>query len=101
MKRTKNMVYNPSAEAHELMLYAINDGDLYRCMICPVIENLKRKVAKGVYNAEKATDAFYHVATEASNHYFRDFGYKFSVTDRYTVACEMVDYYNEEVFYNC
>ena len=99
MKRTKSMIYNPSAEAHELMLYAINDGDLYRTMICPVIDNMKKKVAKGIYNAEKATDAFYYVATEASNHYFRDFGYKFTVTERFTVACEMVDYYTDEIFF--
>lgn len=101
MKRTKNMIYKPTIESNELFLYATNDGDLYRSMICPIIASLKKKATKGIYNAEKATDAFYHVATEASNHYFRDFGYKFNVTDRYTVACEMVDYYNEEVFYNC
>ena len=99
MKRTKNMVYNPTTEARELFLYATNDGDLYRQMISPIIANLKRKVAKGIYDAEKAIDAFYHVATEASNHYCRDFGYKFSVQDRFTAAVEMADYYSEEVFY--
>lgn len=99
MKRTKNMVYKPSTEAHELLLYAINDGDLYRSMISPVIENMKRKVKKGVYDAVKAQDAFYHVATEASNHYFRDFGYKFDVTARFTAAVEMADYYTDEIFY--
>ncbi len=100
MKRTKNMVYHETEESRELFLYATNDGDLYRSMISPIIANLKKKVAKGIYDAEKAVDAFYHVATEASNHYFRDFGYKFSVADRYTVAVDMADYYSEEVFYN-
>ncbi len=94
------MVYTPSTESHELFLYAINDGDLYRSMICPIIDNMKKKVAKNIYNPEKAFDAFYHVATEASNHYFRDFGYKFSVTNRYTVAVEMAEYYEDEIFYS-
>ena len=99
MKRTKNMIYRPTVESHELFLYAINDGDLYKNMISPVIENVKKKAAKGIYEKAKAVNAFYHIATEASNHYYRDFGYKFSVGDRYTVACDMVDYYEEEVFY--
>ena len=94
------MVYRPSTESHELFLYATNDGDLYRSMVCPIIDNMKKKVNKGIYDKVKATNAFYCVATEASNHYFHDFGYKFSVTDRFTVACDMVDYYEEEVFYS-
>lgn len=100
MKHTKNIVYRPSTESNELFLYATNDGELYRTMICPIIDNMKKKASKGIYDKIKASDAFYHVATEASNHYFRDFGYKFSVTDRFTVACDMVDYYEEEVFYS-
>ena len=100
MKRTKNMIYRETTESRELFLYATNDDELYRQMITPIIENLKKKYAKGVYDKEKAVDAFYRVATEASNHYYRDFEYKFSVTDRYTVACDMVDYYEEEAFYN-
>lgn len=100
MKRTKSMIYKETEEARELFLYATNDGDLYRSMISPIIANLKKKAAKGIYDAEKAADAFYHVATEASRHYFRDFGYSFSVGDRFTVAVDMADYYSEEVFYN-
>ena len=99
MKHTKSMIYKETTESRELFLYATNDGDLYRQMVTPIIANLKKKAAKGVYDHEKAIDAFYYVATEASRHYFRDFGYKFGVTDRYTVACEMADYYEEEVFY--
>lgn len=100
MKRTKSMIYKETTESRELFLYATNDGDLYRSMISPIIANLKRKAEKGVYDAEKAVDAFYPVATEASRHYNRDFGYSFSVTDRFTVAVDMADYYKEEVFYN-
>lgn len=98
MKHTKNMVYKPTTESRELFLYATNDGDLYRQMICPIIDNLKRKVAKDVFDTKKAIDAFYYAATEASNHYFRDFGYKFDVTARYTVAMDMAEYFANEIF---
>lgn len=99
MKRTSSMVYKPSTEAHELMLYAINDGDLYRTMTTPVIANMTRKAKKGTYDKEKSVDAFYHVATEASKHYNRDFGYSFTVTERFTAAVEMADYYTDEIFF--
>lgn len=99
MKRTKNMIYKETTESRKLFLYATNDGDLYRSMISPIIANLKRKAAKGIYDAEKAVDAFYPVATEASRHYNRDFGYSFSVTDRFTVAMDMADYYKDEIFF--
>lgn len=52
MKRTKNMIYKASDEARELFLYATNESALYRQMIKPAIENLKKKVAKGTYDAE-------------------------------------------------
>lgn len=100
MKHTKNMKYNETTESRELFLYATNDGDLYRHMTTPVVTNLKKKLAKGVYDVEKAVDAYYHIATEASNKYYKDFGYKFSVADRYTVAVDMEAYYKEEVEYN-
>lgn len=100
MKKTKNMYYEPTTESRELFLYATNDGDLYRQMVTPLINAMRKKAQKGVYEKEKAINAFFRVATEGSNHYFRDFGYKFNVQARYTVACEMVDYYEEEAFYN-
>ena len=100
MRHTKSMVYKETEESRELFLYAINDGDLYRRMTTPIINNLRKKAVKNIYDKTKAIDAFYHVATEASNHYFRDFGYKFNVQARYTVACDMANYYEEEIFYN-
>ena len=59
MKRTKNMIYKASDEARELFLYATNKEALYRQMIKPAIENLRKKVAKGTYDADKAADLFY------------------------------------------
>lgn len=97
MKRTSSMIYKATEESRELMLYATNDGNLYRQRITPVIDNLRKKYKKGVYDANKAVDLWYYVATAASENYNREFGYKFSVQDRFTVAVEMEEYYREEV----
>lgn len=100
MKHTKNMVHKATVESSELFGYATNNSELYRQMITPVINNLRKKAKKGVYDAEKAIDAWYPVATMASDKYGKDYGYTFSVQDRYTVAVDMRDYYEEEIFYN-
>lgn len=100
MTHTKSMIYNETTESRELFLYATNNGNLYRSMITSVINSLRKKAVKGVYDGDKAIDIWYRVATEASNCYYKDYGYKFSVTDRYTAAVDMKDYYEDEVFYN-
>lgn len=101
MKRTKSMIYKETVESRELFLYATNDGDLYGRMTTPTIESLRKKAAKGQYDKEKAVDAYYYITTEASKRYNKDFGYSFSVQDRFTAAVEMEEYYREdEVFYN-
>ena len=100
MTRTKSMIYKETEESRELFLYATNDGDLYRRMITPVIQNLRKKAKKGIYDKEKAVDAFYYVACEASKMYQKDFGYSFSVQDRFTAAVDMEESYREdEVFF--
>ena len=96
MKRTRTMVYKPTQESRELMLYAINNGELYRRQITPVINSLRKKAAKGTYDSEKAIDAWYYVACSASQMYDKDFGYRFSVTDRFTAAVELEQYYRED-----
>lgn len=100
MKRTKSMTYKPSPEATELFLFITNDSFLYHHRTQPIIENLKKKAKKDIYNSEKAVDLFYYLATAGSNKYFTNYGYKFSVTDRYTVAVDLESYYkDDEIFY--
>jgi hypothetical protein len=94
------MVHKATVESSELFGYTTNHGDIYRQAITPVINNLRKKAQKGLYDAEKAIDAWYHVATMASNRYGNDYGYTFSVQDRYTVAVDMRDYYEDEIFYD-
>lgn len=100
MKRTKSMVYNPSHESHELYLYAVNNGNLYRTMTQSIIASLSKKASKGTYDSEKAVDAWYRIATEAGKMYAKEhgsFGFKFDVTARFTAAVELEEYYREEI----
>lgn len=96
MKRTSSMIYKETEESRELLLYATNDGELYRRMILPTINNLRKKAIKGTYNKEKAVDAYYYIACEASKMYNKDFGYSFSVQDRFTAAADMEEHYKED-----
>ena len=97
MKITKNMYVENTDASRELELYAENDSNIYFQHLQPVIKNLKKKVVKGVFDEEKATMAFYHAAVAASNKYFKEFGYKFSVTERWTAAYNLLQDYMEEI----
>ena len=95
MKRTKSMIFNETEESRELYLYAINDRTTYNhYKECE--KNLLRKVKKGTYDSDKATDLMYYVATTASNEYKKDFGYGFGVGDRFTVAVMLVSYFEQD-----
>lgn len=96
MKRTKNMFYNPTEESRELELVTLNDGRLWDRVIDPIINNMEKKAKKGIYNTDKAIEAFYHATTEASNQYYKDFGYRFTVTERWTASVEVVKYIESE-----
>lgn len=97
MKRTSSMIYKETAEANELYIYTVNTSSLYFQRIIPVIENLKKKYKKGIYDKEKATDLWYYVSTAASDLYNKEFGYKFSVQDRFTVAVDLEARFFEDI----
>ncbi len=97
MKRTKNMTYNPTTESNELYIYIVNTERLYRQRIQPTLANLKKKFDKGIYDKEKAIDLWYYTATAGSEMYNRDYGYSFSVQDRFTVATDLEAYYREDI----
>lgn len=94
MTRTSSMMYTPSDEARELFMCAVNNGDVYP-QVQAVIANLKKKYKKGIYDADKAVDAWYNVATQESRIYNRDYGYSFTVTERFTCAVDMEEYYRD------
>nr|DAZ42731.1 MAG TPA: hypothetical protein [Caudoviricetes sp.] len=106
MKRTSSMTYRETDESKELELYTTNNGGLYRQMITPIINNLRKKYQRGTYDADKAVDLWYNVATEGAKLYNKEFGSDsqwsrlFNVQCRYTVAVNLESYYKEEVEYN-
>lgn len=97
MTRTKSMIYKPTTESNELYIYIVNTERLYRQRIQPTIENLKKKYLKGIYDKDKAIDLWYYTATAGSEMYNRDYGYSFSVQDRFTVATDLEAYYREDI----
>ena len=97
MKLTKSMYENQTIESRELYLYCDNNYELYKYSISQVLASLKRKYKKGVFDRQKAIEAFYHVATRGSELYFKDFGYKFNVNQRWNAAIELLNSYIEEI----
>ena len=95
MKHTTSMIYRPTEESRELYLVATNESTLYP-MIQAIEANLEKKIKKGIYDSEKAIEAFYHVMDQASKKYMHDFGYMFTVTERWTAAQDMRDSFEEE-----
>ena len=106
MKRTSSTTYHETDESRELELYTTNNGDLYRQMITPIINNLRKKYQRGTYDEDKAVNLWYNVATEGAKLYNKEFGSDgqwsrlFNVQCRYTVAVNLESYYKEEVEYN-
>ena len=94
MKRTKNMVYAPNDESEELVLFAPNESDVYEYM--KVVANSLKRHAKN-YDPDKAVDSWYRVATMASDKYNKWFGYRFTVTERFTAAVEFEEEWREYV----
>lgn len=97
MTRTKSMIYKPTTESNELYIYIVNTERLYHQRIVPTIENLKKKYKKGIYDKEKAIDLWYYTATAGSDLYNKDFGYRFTVQDRFTVATDLESRFFEDV----
>ena len=88
MKHTKNMIYRPTTESEELYIFANNDSRVYR-QIEEIEKSLMKKINKGIFEVEKAVDAFYYAMNTASDLYKKYYGYGFTVTERFTAATEM------------
>ena len=91
------------AASHELYLSAVNDANLYRQQIEPIIKNLRKKIAKGTYNATLALKLWRYAADTAAKKYThgghgagKGYGV-FSVPIREETARELAEYYASEV----
>lgn len=96
MKRTNNMVYVNSVESRELLLFVASTSKYWSSITC-IIKNLHRKYVKGIFDKDKAIDIFYPLCCQASKDYNRLFGYYFTVTERFSAATDLVDYFEEEI----
>ena len=92
-------------DAHELTLFATNDGDLYRARIQPIIQNLARKVAAGTYQPGTAPKLWRYAADDAAQRYTREHGTpgphgaygSFNVETRKACAAMLAESYAESV----
>ena len=94
---------NPSARegdyeaARELFLFGQNDGDLYRSRTNPIIDNLAKKYAKGIFDQEKSLILWKYWADDAAKRYAKDYGGSFDVPTRKMAAKMAADYYAEHI----
>lgn len=72
----------------ELVLYAENDGDLYRQRRQAIEKNLQSKFDKGTYVADKAVKLWRYFTDEAAKKYAKEYGGSFSAADRQAAALE-------------
>ena len=63
-----------SDAVNELDTYIMNNEELYRRRFMPIISNIKRKVAKDVYDHEKAQTLWMYLVDDAAKEYVKEFG---------------------------
>jgi len=63
-----------SNATNELDLFVMNNEDLYRRQFMPIIKNLQRKIAKNVYDHEKAKKLWMYLVDAAAKEYVKEFG---------------------------
>ena len=63
-----------SDAVNELDSYIMNNEDLYRRRFMPIISNIKRKIAKGVYDHEKAQTLWMYLVDDAAKAYVQEHG---------------------------
>lgn len=86
----------------DLTLILENEGEVYRRSITPVINNLRKKRARGQFDEKLAIQAFFHVVEGALKQpwFYRYYSYSMatvSVPERYAVAKELLDGFMEEI----
>lgn len=84
---------------YDLVLFIINDCDIYRHYTRPTIENLKKHHLSGKWTKEKALRSYMRIVNEGVNKYYRDINtdIKFTLQDRKQAASDLYDYYLDEV----
>jgi hypothetical protein len=93
-----------SDAAHELINHADNHAQLHHGSHMPIINNLKKKVKKGVYDSEKAKKLWGCHADRAAQSYHKEYGDKhqpwhkmFSTADRKQAAAHWERHHRDEL----
>ena len=63
-----------SDAVNELDSYLMNDEELYRRRFMPIIENIKRKMRRGIYDHEKVIKLWMYLVDDAAREYVKEFG---------------------------
>ena len=63
-----------SDAVNELDSYIMNNEELYRRRFMPIIENIKRKMKRGIYDHEKIIKMWMYIVDDASRQYVQEFG---------------------------
>ena len=63
-----------SDAVNELDLYLMNNEELYRRRFMPIIENIKRKMRRGIYDHEKVIKLCMYLVHDAAREYIKEFG---------------------------
>jgi len=63
-----------SDAVNELDSFIMNNEDLYRRRFMPIIENLKRKMKRGIYDDQKAIKLWMYLIDDAAREYIKEYG---------------------------
>lgn len=91
-----------SQEARELSLYIENDAMLHRQQEVPIQRNLITKMARGIYDHDKAVKAYMHLMESGARKYSKEFSTgddwsrTFSVATRKSVAEDFTKSFEQE-----
>ncbi len=93
-----------SDAAHELVMHADNHAQLHHGSHMPIINNLKKKAKKGVYDSEKAKKLWGYHADRAAQSYHKEYGDKatpwhkmFTTDDRKQAAAHWEKHHRDEL----
>ena len=63
-----------SDAVNELDSYVMNNEELYRRRFMPIIENIKRKMRRGIYDHEKVIKMWMYLVDDAAREYVKEYG---------------------------
>ena len=82
----------------ELSMFILNDAQIYKSRILPVIKNMKRKVASGKFDKKLAIKAFSAAVTDGIKKYSQTFDViKPSKQDKEEIAKTLYDHYQTAI----